>query len=157
MKTPHQILTEAYEYIRDPDRWCQGNRWSGLEFQKNCAFGAVERVCGKRPYEVDCLGPWHRDSMACQLLDRAALEFYAIDDPIHKVCYNDGSMWATWVNDQYGHEAICKVFERAIEMAAEPVEAIKKNAITNNSSDEGWFGAPVTSAIKIEDKEEALT
>lgn len=104
-----QDLIRARNLIADPERWCVGNlaetaNGRGCEIespaaQKFCALGAIIRVADDRDY-----------SSSYDFLCKASVELYP-------QC--DGYISA--VNNDLGHEATLRMYERAIEIAAQRV------------------------------------
>lgn len=95
-----QILREAMELIRDPDKWTVGvmarNKYGHeiLVLSENavrwCSQGAIKRVSREHGHRED----------ASVALDSSAQALF-------------GHI-ATWVNDEKDHQAVMRVFEFAI-------------------------------------------
>lgn len=102
--TAVEVLRKAKELIADPARWCQGKSacdehgvvrsLKDQEAVAFCAEGALGRISDD---------PWRYRLVP--LMCQAARELY---------CYDH-----IYVNDQLGHGAVMKVFDRAIELAEE--------------------------------------
>ena len=98
-----QNLEKARNLIVDKDRWCEG----GLrdELGRHCAIGAYNEVAGTQGYrEV----PDALVKAAVNMVDEAGLNRWDAGFGFHAVYM---------VNDQLGHEATLRMFERAIEIA----------------------------------------
>lgn len=99
-KTTKAILTHAYELLKDKENWARGTMWADANGNpttpeaavKACALGAV------RLYGEDYL---YSDE-AARVLDKVAEELYP--------AYGD----LVSVNDDKGHKAILRLFERAL-------------------------------------------
>ena len=97
-------LRDAYELIKDEERWCQGhmaeNRlgdpvaYDAFNAVRWCASGAVAKA-------FDGSGD------TTMPLERAAAELFP---EITKYGFNK----VVCVNDRFGHEAVMQVFEKAI-------------------------------------------
>lgn len=97
------VLRNAYELIRDPDRWCthamardnlgQSVAARDPDAVRWCAFGALGK-CGKTK--------WTSTIRDCEVVDRIVAELYGSSHSI------------TSVNDNLGHAATVAVFEKAL-------------------------------------------
>lgn len=91
--TPREILIGARALIEDPDNWCQYRSWNHLG--QRCAVGAMYFMA----YGADMPGP-----TKIQFTEAYRAAKRLVGDVI-------------LVNDTDGHEAVMRVFDRAIEMA----------------------------------------
>lgn len=99
-----ELLMEARELISDPERWCQGHiaeNDTGIEVsplspdaKRFCAAGSICNVMGVRHAFI---------SNAWETLGEAASGLFGRS--------------VTYVNDDYSHADVLRMFDRAIEIA----------------------------------------
>lgn len=99
-------LQAARNLIADPEKWCQGaaymGAWTDISY---CAIGAVYSRTHFKTKEALLA--------ALEALDEAAVEMLPsnVDPKSNDLCP------AAWVNDNLGHTAVLRMFDRAIELA----------------------------------------
>lgn len=95
------LLQKARARIEDPARWCQGRHWND-DKSRCCAVGAIGLEAETGNLRAGLC------SAAQGFLDAAARAAFA--PPPH-------GLGAAWVNDTFGHAAVLRMFDRAIELA----------------------------------------
>lgn len=107
-----QVLHEAQELIRDPEHWWETELTNGMQGIQSgtawCALGAVSKVCG-----ID--GWYYPDARrdGSQYMNPTAAEVAHLLDVTAMEMYEGSTMIE--VNDNNGHAAVMKVFDKAIE------------------------------------------
>jgi len=105
--TTVEILEAARDLIANPARWTQGDfardeGGVGVNADNGdavcwCAVGGVRKV-------AESIGELYEPNI---LLDRASGELYP-----------ESESNVVWVNDRLGHDAVLRVYDRAIELAS---------------------------------------
>ena len=122
-RTATELLTEAREFIAEPERWCQGYLaldGHGKRIQPGLVTN-VARCCGLGAAELAAarhglVESWLELTRSAELLELAASDLYppsAEHDELSPVAY---------VNDKLGHAAILRVYDAAIAASQETNE-----------------------------------
>lgn len=120
-------LREARDYIADPNHFTTGVRWSS-DGNRNCAIGAIERAYGItgeldwKVYKACNFGPemTFLSLAAKELLAELASETMRWAEKLgdgRPGCEFSDQYYIALLNNEVGHEAVVRMFDRAIEVA----------------------------------------
>lgn len=115
-QSPVEVLEQAQELLRDPDRWCvnaHATDQAGNKVRPNSEHATAFSLEGALAWASNDYGI--APPSLLHLLDEAVGRFLSLEDP-PGICNTHD---AGWFNDQFEHEDVLALLELAKEMASE--------------------------------------